>query len=204
MSRKPTGEEGRSAQTKRRTKETEISVRILLDGTGEHSVETGIGFFDHMLASFAKHGLFDLEISASGDLGVDGHHTVEDVGICLGQALNQALGDRGGLGRFGEAVVPMDEALVMVCLDLSGRPYVAYDVDVPDQPLGEFLPGLAGEFFRALAFNARLTLHIRKLAGSDGHHILEAAFKALGRALARGVKPEPRAKGIPSLKGTLV
>lgn len=186
----------------RRTAETDIELQLVLDGEGHADVQTGIGFFDHMLTAFARHGSFDLTVRVDGDLHVDGHHTVEDTGLCLGQALHAALGDKAGIQRFGSAYVPMDEALVLAALDLSGRPYLAYDL-TPSGRIGEFDAVLTEEFFRAFATTGGVTLHLRQLAGKNEHHIVEAAFKAAARALRTAVAFDPLMKGIPSTKGML-
>jgi imidazoleglycerol-phosphate dehydratase len=193
----------RRARVERRTSETEILLDLTLDGSGESTVSTGIGFFDHMLALFARHGLFDLQLAASGDLSTGGHHTVEDVGICLGSALDQALGDREGIVRYGNIALPMDESLALVAIDLSGRPYLCYDVGLPNAFIGGFDTDLAIEFFQALVNNARMTLHIRLLVGSNPHHIIEAVFKGFARALDQATRLDPRAAGVPSTKGLL-
>lgn len=192
----------RRGDVDRRTGETDIRLRLNLDGEGRAQVETGIGFFDHMLTAFARHGLFDLEVRCTGDLHVDGHHTVEDTGLCLGQALRRALGDKAGIRRFGHAYVPMDEALVLAAIDISGRPYLACDLPVHGR-IGSFDAELVEEFFRALVSTAGITLHIRQLAGRNGHHIVEAAFKAVARALKDAVALDPRVQGIPSTKGVI-
>jgi len=193
----------RQGEIRRTTRETDIRVLLRLDGSGQAAVATGVGFLDHMLTLCAVHGLFDLEVQATGDTHIDDHHTVEDVAICLGQALRQALGDRAGLRRYGMSYVPMDEALARVCLDLSNRPFLHYGVDLPDQKVGRFDTCLAREFFHALALNAGLTLHVEVLYGINSHHMLEAAFKALGRALAAAVARDPRIQGQLSSKGLL-
>ncbi|MBC8016253.1 MAG: imidazoleglycerol-phosphate dehydratase HisB [Sporomusaceae bacterium] len=193
----------RTATIKRQTGETNITASLLIDGTGCSEIETGIGFFDHMLILFAKHGLFNLNLSADGDLHVDGHHTVEDAGIVLGQAITQALGDKSGIKRYGTAFVPMDEALVMVSLDISGRPFLAFDVDIPTQRIGNFDSELTEEFLRALAVHAGLTLHVRLMAGKNAHHIVEGVFKALGRALDEATRKDERIVGVMSTKGML-
>jgi imidazoleglycerol-phosphate dehydratase len=167
------------------------------------AVATGVPFFDHMLDALGRHGLFDLTVRATGDLAVDAHHTVEDVGICLGQALSQALGDKSGIARFGSAVVPMDEALVLAAVDISGRPYLAYEVDLPVEIIGTFDTTLAEEFLRAFASNASLTLHVQEISGENAHHVIEAAFKAVARALRQAVDLDCRVSGVPSTKGTL-
>jgi imidazoleglycerol-phosphate dehydratase len=194
----------RTAEIRRTTKETDLLVRIALDGTGRAEVRTGIGFLDHMLDAFARHGLFDLVVQAQGDLHVDGHHTVEDTGIALGQAIAQALGDRRGIRRYADACVPLDESLVRAVVDVSGRPYLWYQVDIPKwQMLGDYDVFLTPEFFRALVTNAQLTAHLDLLRGDNPHHIVEAAFKAFARALDVATSIDPRVQGVPSTKGTL-
>jgi imidazoleglycerol-phosphate dehydratase len=193
----------RKAIVGRQTKETKVKVSIDLDGTGESRIHTGIGFFDHMLTLLAKHGLFELEIESTGDLEVDGHHTVEDIGIVLGQAIAKAAGDKYGIRRYGQIYVPMDEALALVVLDFSGRPYMAFDAELGQGRVGELDVELVEEFLRALAMNAGITLHVRMLAGKNRHHMIEAIFKALGRAMAAALEIDPRVKGIPSSKGSL-
>ena len=187
----------------RSTKETQISAEIALDGTGRAELNTGVPFLDHMLTLFAVHGLFDLKIQATGDLKVDAHHTVEDIGICLGLALSKALGERKSIVRYGHFTVPMDEALASVSLDLSNRPFLVYDTPPMADRTGEFETQLAPEFFRAVCLNGGLTLHIRVLYGENTHHMLEAAFKAFARALSIAVSLDPRRSGIPSSKGAL-
>jgi imidazoleglycerol-phosphate dehydratase len=195
---------GRRGEVVRKTKETELRVAVELDGRGDANVRTGIGFFDHMLEALARHALIDLEVEAAGDLHVDGHHTVEDTGIALGQAIAQALGDRAGIRRYADAMVPLDEALVRVVLDVSGRPFLAYQVDVPKwQMLGDYDVFLTPEFFRALVTNAGLTAHIDLVRGDNPHHIVEAAFKAFARALDAATALDPRVRGVPSTKGAL-
>jgi imidazoleglycerol-phosphate dehydratase len=193
----------RTAQIQRDTAETQIRLSLDLDGTGAAEVETGVGFLDHMLTLLARHGLFDLTVQCKGDLHVDAHHTVEDVGICLGEAIARAVGNKQGLVRYGSATVPMDETLVLVSLDLSGRPYLACDLAVADRRVGTFEGELAPEFFRAVANNARMNLHIRQLAGSNVHHLIEAAFKAFARALDAATRRDERVQGVPSTKGIL-
>ncbi|GAB6153992.1 imidazoleglycerol-phosphate dehydratase HisB [Desulfosporosinus burensis] len=193
----------REANIKRKTKETEISVRLNLDGTGESQVKTGIGFFDHMLTAFSRFAYLDLIIEASGDLEVDAHHTIEDCGIVLGQALREACGDKRGIERLGEALLPMDEALVQVALDLSNRPYLVWDVNCQEGMVGEFPVEMAEEFFRALAVQSGLTLHVRQLSGKNQHHIMEAVFKGVGRALGLALRQNTRYSGILSTKGVL-
>ena len=194
----------RTAEITRTTKETDLLVRIDLDGTGATSVRTGIGFFDHMLDAFGRHGLFDLTVEARGDLHVDGHHTVEDTGIALGQAIAKALGDRAGIRRYADATVPLDEALVRAVVDVSGRPYLGYHMDIPKwQMLGDYDVFLTPEFFRALVVNAGLTAHIDLLRGDNPHHIVESAVKAFARALDMATSLDPRVRGVPSTKGVL-
>jgi imidazoleglycerol-phosphate dehydratase len=193
----------RTAERSRITKETSIEIRLDLDGTGQTKVTTGLPFFDHMVDQLGRHGGFDLELTATGDLHVDAHHTVEDVGIALGECLREALGDKAGVRRFASMSLPLDEALVEVALDLSGRPYLHYEVDPGTEPLGTppFDPQLAEEFWRAFATSALLTLHLDLKRGKNSHHILEASFKAVARALRDAVRVE--GTGVPSTKGTL-
>lgn len=193
----------RTACIERVTRETAIKVTLSIDGSGQTQVSTGIGFFDHMLTLFGKHGLFDLVAEAKGDLEVDGHHTVEDMGIVLGQALAKALGDKAGIKRYGTAFVPMDEALAMVSLDISGRPYLVFEAVLPSERVGQFDSELTEEFFRALSIHAGLTLHVRLLSGKNTHHIIEAIFKAFGRALDEATRQDDRIKGVMSTKGIL-
>ena len=195
--------EKRMATLKRTTKETDVEITLDLDGTGEANVGSGIGFFDHMLILLAKHGLFSLTVKAQGDLVIDGHHTVEDIGIVLGQALAKAAGDKAGIRRYGHVYVPMDEALVLVVVDFSGRPFLAFDAELGQGRIGEFDVELTEEFLRAVAVNAGLTLHVKVLAGKNRHHIVEAIFKALGRALSQSLERDPRVQGVPSSKGML-
>lgn len=194
----------RQARVERKTKETEITLQLNLDGTGAAKVRTPIPFFSHMLEAWSTHGLMDLAVEAQGDVEVDQHHTVEDVGIVLGQALRQALGDKKGIMRFGTAFVPMDEALVSASVDLSGRPYLVFSVPVTRARVSNFDLDLLQEFFRAFAFNAEMTLHVTMHYGGNLHHITEAVFKAVGRALADATRLNPRIAGLlPSTKGTL-
>ena len=193
----------RVASSSRQTKETAVKIALNIDGAGEAHIDTGIGFLDHMLTLFAKHGLFTLDIKATGDLQVDGHHTVEDVGIVLGQAFAQASGDKRGIQRYGQIYLPMDEALALVVVDYSGRPYLALEAEMGNGRVGDFDVELLEEFLRAFAFNAALTLHVRLLAGRNRHHMIEAVFKGLGRALAQSLAIDPRVHGIPSSKGCL-
>ena len=194
----------RSATIDRKTGETSVTLSLSLDGTGAGGRATGVGFLDHMLDLVARHGRLDLEVRAQGDLDTGSHHTVEDVGICLGQALHEALGDRAGITRYGHAVVPMDEARAAAAIDVSGRPFVAWEAPgLPAGAIGNFDHELAEEFFRAVANNARLTLHITIEAGTNAHHMVEAAFKAFARALRAAVAIDPTETGVPSTKGTL-
>lgn len=194
----------RIGEVTRTTKETDLHVRLDLDGRGEARVKTGIGFFDHMLEALARHGLLDLTVEARGDLHVDGHHTVEDTGIVLGQAIAKALGNRAGIRRYADAMVPLDEALVRCVMDVSGRPYLSYQIEIPKwQMLGDYDVFLTPEFFRALVQNAGLTVHLDLLRGDNPHHIVEAAFKAFARALDAATAQDPRVTGVPSTKGAL-
>lgn len=194
----------RNVELTRKTSETAIALSLDLDGQGKVQVETGVPFFDHMLDAFGRHGLFDLRVDAKGDVEVDAHHTVEDVGIVLGQAIAQALGDKRGITRFGSSIVPMDEALVLAACDISGRGQLHYEVDLPIEIIGTFDTTLAKEFMVALATNAGMTLHVRSLSGENSHHIIEAAFKAVARALREAVTLDLRIEGvIPSTKGAL-
>ncbi len=187
----------------RKTKETDIKLNLKLDGQGITSIQSGVSFMDHMLTLFGVHGFFDLDVKGTGDIEVDDHHTVEDLGICLGQALKQALGDLGGICRYGFSVIPMDEALAQVAVDISNRPYLHYEAPIKDQKVGTFDTALAKEFLRALSLHAGLTLHVKVLHGDNAHHIIEAVFKALGRALGQAVSLEPRTSGPLSSKGSL-
>ena len=191
----------RSAELQRKTKETNVAVTLVIDGTGTTRISTGIPFFDHMLEQLGKHAGFDLTVAAEGDLDVDLHHTVEDTGIVIGNALQQALGDKVGVRRFANALVPLDEALVQVALDLSGRPYLVYDVDPVAEWIGTFDPQLAEEFWKGFVDGARLTLHVRSVSGKNGHHVIEASFKGVARALRDAVRVE--GTGVPSTKGTV-
>jgi imidazoleglycerol-phosphate dehydratase len=193
----------RSAQIERKTGETEIELTLELDGQGRGERATGVGFFDHMLDLLARHGRMDLELRASGDLETGAHHTVEDVGICLGQALDRALGDRVGITRYGHATVPMDESRASCAIDISGRGLCAFTATLPPGAIGNFDHELSEEFFRALAANAKLTLHVTVEAGTNAHHMIEAAFKAVARALRTAVTIDPSEPGVPSTKGTL-
>ncbi len=194
----------RVGEVRRTTKETDLFVRVALDGRGEAAVKTGIGFFDHMLEALARHGLLDLTVEARGDLHVDGHHTVEDTGIALGTAIGRALGDRAGIRRYADATVPLDESAVRAVVDVSGRPFIFYDIEIPKwQMLGDYDVFLTPEFFRALVLNAGLTAHLDLVRGDNPHHIVEAAFKAFARALDDATTIDPRVVGVPSTKGTL-
>ena len=194
----------RQAAISRNTKETQIELKLNLDGNVENSrIDTGIGFFDHMLILFAYHGNMELELKCIGDIDVDYHHTVEDVGIALGSAIAKSLGDKAGIKRYGSMLMPMDEALVEVALDISGRPFLIWDVDFVSEKVGDFDAELGEEFFRALAFNAGITLHIRKLSGVNTHHIFEAIFKGVARGMRKAMKIDKTIKGIPSTKGIL-
>lgn len=193
----------RHAARRRTTRETDVSVELCLDGRGSASVGTGVPFLDHMLDALARHGLLDLEVRASGDTAVDDHHTVEDVGIVLGGAVRDALGDMRGIARYGSAAVPMDEALVLCAIDVSGRGQAHVDLRFPVERIGTFDVQLVKEFLIAFAANAGVTLHVRQLAGENAHHIAEAAFKALARALMEAVRIDPRVAGVPSTKGSL-
>lgn len=193
----------RRAQVQRQTAETQIELEFSLDGTGQAQVETGMGFFDHLLTAFARHGGFDLKVSAQGDLEVDPHHTVEDTGICLGQAIAQALGDKAGVQRFGHSYVPMDEVLARAVVDLAGRSFLVMEAGFQGFQVGDFPVSLAREFFRGLVDRARLALHLDLLRGGNDHHALEALFKAFGRALGQAAQRSERVQGIPSTKGSL-
>jgi imidazoleglycerol-phosphate dehydratase len=193
----------REGRLDRRTRETDISVRLGLDGRGRCEVQTGIPFFDHLLHAFTRHGLFDLEVKARGDLEVDQHHTVEDVGIVIGQALRQAVGDGAGLARFGSARVPMADALLQVDLDLSNRPFLVYHVELPRDWVGQFDAALVEDFLYAFASNGGIDLHVERVYGHNVHHVVEGLFKALGRALAQATRVDPRIEGPLSTKGVL-
>lgn len=187
----------------RETKETNISMQLDLDGSGNYEIDTGIGFFDHMLEGFAKHGFFDLKVKAKGDLGVDCHHTVEDCGIVLGIAIKEALGDKAGIKRYGSFILPMDETLVMCAIDLCGRPYFSFDVDFNAEKVGYFETQTVKEFFYAISYSAGMNLHIKLLSGDNDHHKIEAIFKAFAKALDEAVSIDERNKGVLSTKGTL-
>lgn len=194
----------RTAEVQRKTAETEVSVSLALDGAGAGVRETGVGFLDHMLDLFARHGRLDLDVRASGDLQTGAHHTVEDVGICIGKALDEALGDRAGITRYGNATVPMDESRAACAIDISGRGLLAFEASLPPGAIGNFDHELAEEFLRAVATNAKLTLHIVVEAGTNAHHVIEAVFKAFARALRMAAALDPSEQGVPSTKGTLV
>lgn len=193
----------RVASVSRQTAETSIEVTVNLDGTGISDISTGVGFFDHMLTALSRHSLVDLTVHVKGDTWVDDHHTVEDTGIVLGQALRQALGDKRGIRRFGDALVPLDEALVMAAVDISGRGELYWDVPIGPEKVGTFDTELGHEFFCGLARDAGMTVHLREIVGENAHHILEATFKSFARALRAAVEPDPRVEGIPSTKGAL-
>ena len=193
----------RTASIDRKTNETDIQIELDLDGDGTCDVDTGVGFFDHMLTHLARHGLFNLSVKAKGDLHIDAHHTVEDVGICLGKCFLEAIREPKGLTRYGHAVIPMDEALAEVAVDFSGRPFLVFNGDVPQTALGNFDLELAREFMQAFAVNSRTTLHVNLRYGDNTHHCIEGIFKAFARALGQAVRIDPRVKGIPSTKGML-
>jgi imidazoleglycerol-phosphate dehydratase len=194
---------GRTAKVNRKTKETDISVSLNLDGSGKAEIQTGMPFFNHMLEIFTRHGLFDVHLQAKGDIDVDYHHTVEDVGLTLGQAFKEGLGDKQGICRFGEASVPLDETLANVVVDLSGRPYLSYNVKIRAGRVGDFDTDLPHEFFQALANQLGMNLHINVIQGENPHHIIEACFKALARAMERATRIDSRIQGVLSTKGTL-
>lgn len=193
----------REASKVRKTKETNIQVKFSIDGTGEGKIQTGIGFFDHMLEGFAKHGFFDLEILADGDIGVDSHHTIEDVGIVLGSAIKEALGDKKKIRRYGDIILPMDDALILCAIDLGGRPYLAFDATFTVDTVGDMQTEMVKEFFYALSYTIGMNLHIQLLAGSNHHHIVEGMFKAFGKALDQGSQFDDRIEGLLSTKGSL-
>lgn len=194
---------GRRACCKRETKETQIEITLDIDGTGKYNVHTGIGFFDHMLEGFSRHGLFDLDIQVHGDIEVDAHHTVEDTGIVLGQAFKEALGNKEGIARFGTFILPMDDALVLASLDISGRMYFAYEAELPAERLGTMETETVREFFMGFASGLGMNLHIRQMAGENTHHIIEAMFKAVAKAMDQAVRVDERIQGVLSTKGTL-
>lgn len=193
----------RNSEIVRKTKETDINVKLEIDGSGKSSINTGVGFFDHMLTGFSKHGFFDLDLTCKGDLEVDAHHTVEDCGIALGEAIKKALATKEGIRRFGDIILPMDDALVLCAVDISGRPYLNYDVKVTEEKCGDFDTCLASEFFYAVSYSAGMNIHIKQLVGMNGHHILEAAFKAFGKALDMATGYDNRIDGVLSTKGSL-
>jgi imidazoleglycerol-phosphate dehydratase len=193
----------RSALVERKTKETDIRMELNLDGTGKNSIDTGIGFFDHMLEGFSKHGFFDLDAKIKGDLKVDGHHTVEDAGIVLGTAIKEALGDKAGIKRYGSFILPMDEVLVLCAVDLCGRPYLGFEYEFKAPMVGDFDTELVHEFFYAVSYSAGMNLHLKVLSGGNAHHVIEAMFKAFAKALDEAVSKEPRINGVLSTKGTL-
>ena len=203
MSKSTETKKARRAEIERKTAETQISIKLNLDGEGTCDIATGIGFLDHMLTLLAKHSFMDLTVQAKGDLEVDSHHTVEDIGIVLGEALQEALGDKAGIHRYGNCFIPMDETLAQVCLDFSGRPFLAFGAEIPKIQLGNYDTEMTEEFFRAVAMHCGLTLHIRVLYGSNVHHIIEAIFKAFARAVAEAAAVDPRVKGVMSSKGVL-
>lgn len=194
---------GRCAKVNRKTGETDIEIILELDGTGKSSVDTGIGFFDHMLTSFARHGLFDMTVKVKGDLHVDCHHTVEDTGIVLGEAIKKALGDKKSIKRFGSFMLPMDETLVLCAVDLSGRPYLVFDGQFNSERVGYFDTEMVKEFFYAVSYSAGMNLHLKEMYGENSHHIIEAMFKAFARALDEAVTIDSRVQGLPSTKGAL-
>lgn len=194
---------GRRACCKRETKETQIEITLDIDGTGKYNVHTGIGFFDHMLEGFSRHGLFDLDIQVHGDIEVDAHHTVEDTGIVLGQAFKEALGNKEGIARFGYFILPMDDALVLASLDISGRMYFDFEVELPAERLGTMETETVREFFMGFASGLGMNLHIRQMAGMNTHHIVEAMFKAVAKAMDQAVRVDERIQGVLSTKGTL-
>lgn len=194
----------RQAEIERKTKETDVRIALKLDGTGKNEIDTGVGFLNHMLELFSAHGRFDLQVKCKGDTWVDDHHSVEDVGIALGQAFDRVLGDRRGIRRYGQRVLPMDEALILSAVDLSGRDFLGWDMSIPTEKVGTFDTELAEEFFLGFVRNAKCTLHVRQLSGSNSHHILEGAFKCVARALREAAELDPAfADEIPSTKGTL-
>ena len=203
MSKSTETKKARRAEIERKTAETQISIKLNLDGEGTCDIATGIGFLDHMLTLLAKHSFMDLTVKAKGDLEVDSHHTVEDIGIVLGEALREALGDKAGIHRYGNCFIPMDETLAQACLDFSGRPFLVFGAEIPKIKLGNYDTEMTEEFFRAVAMHCGLTLHIRVLYGSNVHHIIEAIFKAFARAVAQAAAVDPRVKGVMSSKGVL-
>lgn len=193
----------RNAIVKRDTKETQISLELSMDGSGVADIDTGIGFFDHMLNSFTRHGFFDMKLKVNGDLFVDGHHTVEDTGIVLGQAIKEAIGDKKGITRYGSCMLPMDDALVLCSIDLCGRPYFSYDLNIPMEQVGYLDTELVKEFFYSISYSAGMNLHMKQISGENSHHIIEAAFKAFARALDAACRIDERVDGVLSTKGTI-
>lgn len=193
----------RNAEIKRTTKETDISIKIELDGEGTAKIDTGIGFFNHMLEGFSKHGFFDLDVKIKGDLEVDGHHTVEDAGIVLGSAIKNAAGDKKGIKRYGYFILPMDDALALCAVDLCGRPYLQFDCDFPNEMTGDFETALVKEFFYAVSYSAAMNIHIKMLSGENSHHMIEAVFKAFAKALDMAVAYDERISDVLSTKGSL-
>ena len=193
----------RTAVSERMTKETQIRVKIDLDGSGSGKIDTGIGFFDHMMDGFARHGLFNLGITCRGDLSVDCHHSIEDIGIVLGETIARALGDKKGISRYGHCLLPMDETLILCAVDLGGRPYLVFDAEFAGEKCGDMDTQMAREFFYAVSYSAKMNIHIKKIYGSNDHHIMEGIFKAFARSLRSACQPDPRVGGIPSTKGVL-
>ncbi len=194
----------RTSEINRTTKETDISLNLNIDGSGICDIDTGVGFFDHMLTLFASHGMFDLKVKCKGDIEVDAHHSVEDIGICLGKAFSEALGDMKGIKRYADKIIPMDESLILTAVDISGRPHLEFDLEVPSAKVGDFDTELVEEFMLSFVRNAKITLHIKKLSGKNTHHIIEGAFKALGRTMDEATAIDPRREGVlPSTKGVL-
>jgi len=193
----------RISSIRRTTLETDIELKLNLDGSGKAEIQTGIGFLDHMLNSFARHGFFDLVVKCQGDLQVDGHHTVEDIGIVLGQAIKEAVGEKKGIRRYGSCILPMDDALVLCAIDLCGRPYLKYNLELASERVGELETELVREFFYAISYSAGMNLHIKQMDGENTHHIIEAAYKAFARALCEAVSQDPRVEGVLSAKGSL-
>ncbi|MBP8715765.1 MAG: imidazoleglycerol-phosphate dehydratase HisB [Lachnospiraceae bacterium] len=193
----------RKSDIERKTKETDIKMTLELDGTGKSTIDTGIGFFDHMLEGFSRHGLFDLNVKINGDLNVDGHHSVEDCGIVLGQAIKEAVGDKKGIKRYGSFILPMDDALCLCAIDLCGRPYFVFDCELPTPMVGDMDTQLVREFFYAVSYSAAMNLHIKMLSGCNSHHMIEAMFKSFAKALDEAVSFDPRIKDVLSTKGTL-
>ncbi|SFA73083.1 imidazoleglycerol-phosphate dehydratase [Acetitomaculum ruminis DSM 5522] len=193
----------RISKVSRKTKETDIQVEFNIDGKGNSDIKTGIGFFDHVLDGFCRHGLFDLNIKATGDLYVDAHHTIEDTGIVLGNAIREAAGDKSGISRFGNMILPMDEALVLCAIDFSGRPYLSFDMDIPCEMIGQMPSEMVKEFFYAISYTSMMNIHIKQISGDNSHHLVEAAFKAFGKSLCQALTISERIEGVISTKGTL-